>query len=138
MFYPHSYQSIPLLSWTPGNNSVLLKYATTHVTEDQGTVYELKPRLFPIFVVNSLLLWSNSALLWVTLFLLCTFLTLLLWLQTQLQLPHALLCHKVPLYPQCYEDARKLLKRSSLYLKITFVQNLCPAHHPIQNSALVL
>ena len=28
--YPHSYQSIPLLSCTPGNNSVLLKYATTH------------------------------------------------------------------------------------------------------------
>ena len=36
-----------LLSETPGNNSVLLKYATTHATVDRGTAHELRPRLFP-------------------------------------------------------------------------------------------
>jgi len=35
-------------------------------------VHELRPRLFPTFVVNPLLLWSNSTLLQVTLLLLCT------------------------------------------------------------------
>jgi len=63
--------NIPLLSWTPGNNSVLLKYATTHATADWGTAHELRPRLFPTFVVNSLPLWSNSASLQVILLLLC-------------------------------------------------------------------
>ena len=61
--YPHSYQSIPLLFETPGNNSVLLKYATTCVTADRGTAHELRPRLFPHFVVNSLPLWSNPAVM---------------------------------------------------------------------------
>jgi len=75
LFYPHSYQSIPLLSETPGNNSVLLKYATTHATADQGTVHELRPRLFPHFVVNSLPLRSNSAPFRVTLLPLHTSLT---------------------------------------------------------------
>jgi len=41
------------------------------MTKDRGTVRKLRPRLFPIFVVNSLLLRSNSALLQVTPFLLC-------------------------------------------------------------------
>ena len=58
--YPHSYQSIPLLSEIPDNNSVLLKYATTCATVDRGTVHELRPRLFPTFVVNSLPFRSNS------------------------------------------------------------------------------
>ena len=75
LFYPHSYQSIPLLSKTPGNNSVLLKYATTHVTVDRGTVHKLRPRLFFHFVVNSLPLQSNPAPFQVTLLLLCTSLT---------------------------------------------------------------
>ena len=44
--YPHSYQSIPLLSETPDNNSVLLKYATTRATVDRDTAHELRPRLF--------------------------------------------------------------------------------------------
>jgi len=57
--------------------TVLLKYTTTHATEDQGTVHKLRPRLFSIFVVNSLLLRSNSASLQITLFLLHMFLTLL-------------------------------------------------------------
>ena len=73
--YPHSYQSIPLLSETPGNNSVLLKYATTHTTVDQGTAHELRPRLFPTFVVNFLPLRSNSAPFRVTLLPLRTSLT---------------------------------------------------------------
>ena len=73
--YPHSYQSIPLLSETSGNNSVLLKYATTHATADRGTAHELRPRLFPTFVVNSLPLWSNSAPLRATLHPLRTSLT---------------------------------------------------------------
>ena len=71
----HSYQYIPLLSCTPDNNSVLLKYATTHTTADRGTVHELRPRLFPHFVVNSLLLQSNSAPFQVALPLLHTSLT---------------------------------------------------------------
>ena len=75
LFYPHSYQSIPLLSETPGNNLVLLKYATTYATADRGTAHELRPRLFPHFVVNSLPLWSNSAPFQVTPLPLCTFLT---------------------------------------------------------------
>ena len=37
------------------------------MTEDQGTVHELRPRSFPTFVVNFLPLWSNSTLLWATL-----------------------------------------------------------------------
>jgi len=73
--YPHSYQSIPLLSGTPGNNSVLLKYATTHTTADQGTVHKLRPRLFSTFVVNFFLLQSNSTPLQVTPFLLYMSLT---------------------------------------------------------------
>ena len=52
--------NIPLLSWTPGNNSILLKYTTTYATVDQGIVHELRPRLFLTFVVNSLPFWSNS------------------------------------------------------------------------------
>ena len=73
--YPHSYQSISLLSKTPGNNSVLLKYATTHATADRGTAHELRPRLFPHFVVNSLPLRSNPTLFQVTSLLLRTSLT---------------------------------------------------------------
>ena len=76
MSYPHSYQSIPLLSETPGNNSVLLKHATTHATADQGTAHELRPRLFPHFVVNSLPLRSNPAPFRVTPLLLHTSLTI--------------------------------------------------------------
>jgi len=45
----------------------------------------------------------------------------LLGLQTQFQLSHTLLYHKVPLYPQHYEDARELFKRSSSYSKATLV-----------------
>ena len=63
--------NIPLLSWAPDNNSVFLKYATTYVIADWGTVHKLRPRLFLTFVVNSLSLWSNSALLQVTPLLLC-------------------------------------------------------------------
>ena len=66
---------IPLLSWAPGNNSVLLKYATTHITIDWDTVHKLRPRLFPTFVINFLPLWSNFAPLQITPFLLHTFLT---------------------------------------------------------------
>ena len=73
--YPHSYQFILLLSETPGNNSVLLKYATTHATADRGTAHELRPRLFPHFVVNPLLLRSNPAPFQVTPLSLCTSLT---------------------------------------------------------------
>jgi len=76
VFYSHSYQSIyhssPELLATIQSSWNTQPYAI----EDWGTAYELRPRLFPIFVVNSLLLWSNSAPLWVTLFLLRTFLTL--------------------------------------------------------------
>jgi len=54
-----SYQSIPLLSETPDNNSVLLKYATAHVTADQDTVHELRPRLFSI-LLSIPLFQSNS------------------------------------------------------------------------------
>jgi len=56
--YPHSYQSIPLLSEIPDNNSVLLKYATTRATVDQGTAHKLRPRLFPHFCCQ---IQGNSA-----------------------------------------------------------------------------
>jgi len=42
------------------------------VTEYRGTAHELRPRLFLIFVVNSLLLQGNSTPLQFTPFLLCT------------------------------------------------------------------
>ena len=51
--------NIPLLSWTPGNNSVFLKYATTYTTADRGTAHELRSRLFLILL--STLLYSRVA-----------------------------------------------------------------------------
>jgi len=54
------YHSSPKLLTT---NSVLLKYATTHVTADRGTAHELRPRLFPILLSNlSTPEWFHSTL----------------------------------------------------------------------------
>ena len=63
MFYPYSYQyTTPLLnSWQQFS---LPKYATTHATADQDAAHELRPRLFPTFVVKPLPLWSNFALVY--------------------------------------------------------------------------
>jgi len=60
LFYPPSYQAIPFLSEIPDNNSFLLKYATTHAAVDRGTAHELRPRLFPLFVVKPHPFRSNS------------------------------------------------------------------------------
>jgi len=45
------------------------------MTADQGTVHDLRPRLFPNFVVNPFFPQNNPVLFWVILFLLHMFMT---------------------------------------------------------------